>query len=84
MAQNKEKTSGESFISDLVEKIDSTIGEEFKNMDPNNVDIGAVITTFISSGAMNTIFSGLHEVMTSGDIDIGDLLKATQNFIPKK
>jgi hypothetical protein len=76
---NDKKANSENFIKDLVHDITNTM--DVKDQDPSNVDIGSVLNNIINSGAMTKIFSSVHDAMTSGDIDLGELIKSTQNAI---
>ena len=79
ICQEKKKGDSEGFIKDLVEDISQSI-----NINEQNPDIGSVLNNIISSGAMAKIFSSVQTAMSNGDIDIGDLIKSTQNIVGKK
>jgi hypothetical protein len=81
ICQEKKASGSEGFIKDLVEDISQSINI---NITDQNPDIGTVLNNIISSGAMAKIFSSVQTAMSNGDIDIGDLIKSTQNIVGKK
>jgi hypothetical protein len=77
VANSREKN--DRFMNDFIKDLGDI--SELQNLESNsNVDIGGILNSIISSGAMTKIFSNLHGALSSGDLDVGELIKSAQNI----
>ena len=78
VASSREKN--DKFMNDFIKDLGDISELQMQESSNNTVDIGGLLNSIISSGAMTKIFSNLHGALSSGDLDVGELIKSAQNI----
>ena len=78
-SDNKDNTTEEDFLTNIISKVENTVSKE--KIDQDN-PMGA-ISTLMQSGVMSDLVNGMQKGLSDGSLNVGKLMMSVQSMIGK-